>query len=542
MNRTSLSLLLAALSSGAVAAVGACSNSGATGSTGGAPDATVGDSGGSDASAEAGGGDSGAPYSVRVPCTDTSDSVYGDPGTLPLIAGAIIKCAHYEDITSADLLAQAQTADYTADGGISVPGYSGPAFPSGAHVYRVLYRTERGDPNNTPGYSSALVFIPDTPKAAQSPVIVASHGSRGQAPQCAPSTDNDAGAYVEGDFKRQVYPLVGAGYAVIAPDLAGYANFGAANNPPSAYAAALDVGKSTLDGARALKQILGPSLQANVVLVGHSQGGGTALGALTMAATYAPELTIAGVAVYSPLWLSARLNGAFLLVPSNYPLATTPEGPVIVWYLYTHSELLDGPGHGLDLFAPDKQAAVKSFVENDCWEATYPTLNDAGVVITDLVDPTFTAAIAKVAANFPAGSSCAKEDDASAALCNTWIQRFTDDWPHITGSALNVPILSLYGAQDQTITPDLAACVFRRYKTDNADVTVCLDPNAGHSSLVSMRADYVNQWIDALTLGGTAPPPCQYNQNNLVQNEAGVLDPGDDAGTPFPCNSLVPPN
>ncbi len=36
--------------------------------------------------------------------------------------------------------------------------------------------------------------------------------------------------------------LVAAGFAVIAPDLAGYANFGAAGNPPSAYASAADVG------------------------------------------------------------------------------------------------------------------------------------------------------------------------------------------------------------------------------------------------------------------------------------------------------------
>jgi pimeloyl-ACP methyl ester carboxylesterase len=539
MNRRSLSLLLVAVSSCAVAAVGACSSGnsgspgkGSSGDGGSGPDATN--------TTEAGAGDSGAPYSVQVPCTDTPDSIYQDPGTLPATAGAIIRCAHYEDFTAAQLLAEAQTPDLLNDGGISVPGYTGPAFPSGAHVYRVLYRTERGDTNNTPGYSSALVFIPDTPKAAQSPVIVASHGSRGQAPQCAPSTDNDAGAYVEGDFKRQVYPLVGAGYAVIAPDLAGYANFGATNNPPSAYADVLDVGKSTLDGARALKLILGSSLQENVILVGHSQGGGTALGALTLASTYAPELTIAGVAVYSPLWLSARLNGAFLLLPSKYPLATTPEGPVIIWYLYTHSELLDGPGHGLDLFNTDKQAAITQFVNNDCWEATYPTLNDAGVVITDLVSQSFASAIGSVAAGFPASATCAS-NSSDPTLCNTWMSRFEADWPHIAGAAAKIPILSLYGAQDQTITPDLAACVFDRYASDQANVTVCLDPTAGHSSLVAFQADYVNQWIAALVNGGAQPAPCKYNQNNLVEDDAGVVSPGDDAGKPVQCNTLVPP-
>ena len=38
-------------------------------------------------------------------------------------------------------------------------------------------------------------------------------------------------------------PLVGSGLPVIAPDWAGYANYGAPNNPPSAYANSVDVAK-----------------------------------------------------------------------------------------------------------------------------------------------------------------------------------------------------------------------------------------------------------------------------------------------------------
>jgi pimeloyl-ACP methyl ester carboxylesterase len=520
MNKISLSLLLAAVSSG-LAAGAACSSSSSSGAqpstdAGGGGDGTTGDAGGN--------------FQLEVTCTDAPDSIYGDPGTLPTTAGAIIKCGHYEDITQAALLTQAQTPDLDADGGISVPGYSGPAFTSGAHVYRVLYRTERGDMANTPGYSSALVFLPDTPRAAKSPVIVASHGSRGQAANCAPSTDNDAGAYVEGDFKRQVYPLVGAGYAVIAPDLAGYANYGGTNNPPSAYADALDVGKSTLDGARALKTLIPSSLLESVILVGHSQGGGTAVGALTLASTYAPELTIAGVAVYSPLWLSARVNGAFLLEPASYPLATTPEGPVIVWYMYTHGELLDGPGHGVDVFAAANQTAIKNFVDNDCWASTYPDLNAIGTSVNDLLDPAFVHAIENAAAGVPSSDTCA--NSSNPTLCNTWMARFIADWPHITGAAQSVPILSLYGLEDQTITPDLAACVFDRYAADNATYSVCVQPTAGHSSLVAMSADYVNQWIAWKTLGGPQPAACPANQTALV----------DDAGVPIPCNTLVPSN
>ena len=103
------------------------------------------------------------------------------------------------------------------------------------------------------------------------------------------------------------------------------------------------------------------------------------------------------------------------------------------------------------------------------------------------------------------------------------------DWR--TGAAARVPILSLWGGMDRTITPDLAACVFNRYKADNANVTVCVDPASTHGSIVTSHADYVNQWIAAVTLGATAPAACRYNQTNLSANEAGALDIGDDAGT-----------
>jgi len=65
------------------------------------------------------------------------------------------------------------------------------------------------------------VLLPDTPRAGTLPVVVASHGSRGQAGICAPSMLNAAAADVNADFIHQVYPLVGFGYAVIAPDSPG---------------------------------------------------------------------------------------------------------------------------------------------------------------------------------------------------------------------------------------------------------------------------------------------------------------------------------
>src|SRR6202034_1336554 len=198
---------------------------------------------------------------------------------------------------AADLLA-GLTSNPVVDPGGQPFTYTGKAFTSGAHVYRILYRTERGDPNDTPGYSSALVFIPTTPReSGPLPILVGAHETWGQAPQCAVSNGVPGG--LDEDYFGQAYPLVGLGLPILMPDLAGYANFGADGNPPSAYAQYDDEGKSTLDGARALAKMFPGSFNGKVVLVGHSQGGHTALSALAIAPTYAPDLTIAATAVYA---------------------------------------------------------------------------------------------------------------------------------------------------------------------------------------------------------------------------------------------------
>jgi pimeloyl-ACP methyl ester carboxylesterase len=486
---------------------------------GGAFAACSSSSSGSKAQAE--GGTEAGPTPTFLPevaCTDSIDSVYADPGDVTMQPkGAILKCAHDRDVLTADLEVAARAAD---DAG--TPGYSGKPFTSGARIYRVLYRTERGDTGNSPGYSSALVLLPDHPAATQSPVVVASHGSRGQAGKCAPSKLDPAASDVNPDFVHQVYPLVGAGLAVIAPDLAGYANFGGAKNPPSAYAEWADVGKSTLDGARAMRVLVPSSVTNQNVIVGHSQGGGTALAALALADSYASDLTIAGVAVYAPLWFSQRAWGAVFVEPQNFAFTKSSAGAVSLWYFYTHGELLDGPGHGTDLIVPSKQPIVKSFVANDCWSPSYPDLEDGGASANDYFDPNFVNSF---------GTAAISDCSASDTTCVKWLDRMKADRPHLMGNAAKVPILILYANNDTTITPDLMACVVDRLTTDKASFTFCYDADpVGHGGIVTAKADYVAAWALAQAAGGPAPAACTHDQSALV----------DDAGAKIPCNPLLP--
>lgn len=465
------------------------------------------------------GGDTGpkvGDFSLEVPCGDTMDAVFADPGPLPAVdatvRGNIVKCTKGADIGKDALLAAAM-----AD------GYVGRPFTSGAHVYRVLYRTERGTDPATPGVSSAVVFIPDTPRTAPLPVIVVSHGTTGQAKVCAPSKKEP----VDEDVRLMSYPLVGAGYVAIAPDLAGYA--GAPDSLLGGYAGAVDVGKSTLDGARALRTMIPKSVSEKVVIMGHSQGGHTALSALALSdpAIYGSGGTLVGVVGYAPLWLSQRSWGAVLLLAGNYTIKGSPlVNAVSVWYHYTNGELLS-PGHGLDVFADAKKAGIKHFVETDCDMSSFPDLEALGTDSRDLYSADFQAAIPAAAA---VSGTCPTAEPA-ATTCNKWMARYAADRPHLTGSAAKVPILINYGGQDTTIGPDRMKCVLDRLNTDQANFKVCVNPTANHTGIVRTKSDYTNDWIANIALGEKAPDPCMFDQSSLT----------DDAGTLIECNT-PPPN
>jgi pimeloyl-ACP methyl ester carboxylesterase len=534
--------LVALTASGAAGGIAACSSS----SNG--PSGSGSSSGGGEASTDA------PPVMGLVPeiaCTDSIDSVYGDPGDVSSQPkGAILKCAKDGDMTASELQAAAQAG---VDAG-NAP-YQGKDFTSGAHVYRVLYRTERGDPNNSPGYGTALLLLPETPRNGGKglPVVVAAHGSVGQAPGCAfsknamdePTAPNNA-QYVQFDYRHLVYPLVGLGYAVIAPDYSGYANWGkgGVNNPPPQYDSAPDIGKSVLDGARALRRVIPSSVSQQAVIVGHSEGGGAALSALWLAGSYGLDGVLSGVAVYAPLWFSRRPYGILLSLPSQFPLSTSTAAVVSLWYHWSHSVLLDGPDAGYELFQASKVPDLQNFFSNDCWAATYPDLTKNGEQTdSDYFDPAYVQAMTQALGIFGNGS-CG--DGGAAQACQTWIDRMTADWPHLDGGAAQVPILLWYANGDTSLPPDYMQCALNRLGADGVNAKYCYDTTdntingqpQGHGASVSHNAAYVADWIAQLTLPDAGAPTEQCQP--MATNEAGAAQLYDNEGGAVSCYRYIP--
>jgi len=248
------------------------------------------------------------------------------------------------------------------------------------------------------------------------------------------------------------------------------------------------------------------------VLVGHSQGGHSVLSALALAETYGVEGTLAGVGVYAPLWLSQRSWGAILdkelAFSRNYTITNLgAASSVSVWYHYTQAELLDGPGEGIKLFTPAKQAAVKKFIDEACW-GELKTLEDNATYAYELFEPAFTQSV-----GFPAtglGGGCTN------GTCEKWLARYSADRPHLTGKAATTPIYLAYGLKDTTIDPGRMACALDRLKADGAKLTVCVDAEAGHGSILDTAGERVSDWIASLTLGGAAPAACAQNESAIT--------------------------
>jgi pimeloyl-ACP methyl ester carboxylesterase len=463
-------------------------------------------------------------FDLGVPCDDSEASLYGDPGELPAEQGAIIRCVDDGVIGKAQIqtwLSDLQNDTTTSDpeNGI-INTYEGPPATGGTHVYRVLYRTERGD--GRPGYAVASIFVPDGEPTVRLPLLLLAHGARGQAPGCAVSTtprgtymevDATDGSNVQDDNDAMLLPLVAAGFAVAVTDSAGFANYGAADNPPPVFSDLPDVAKSLLDSGHALRKLVPNATSDDVLLVGLSGGGHAALGALQVANDYAPPGKILAAAVYSPLWFAQRAWGVSMTSAAaslgGIILNKSSGIPASIWYHYTKAEMYDGPGEGVKMFKPEVRDAVTDFVETTCWSTRYQKLEDATRVDANGEDFYLPELVASVGQSALA-KSCDNAPD--KALCEKWMNRYLDDRPTLTGEAAKVPILVTFGMRDPVIPARRFKCGVDKLRESDNPLEFCIDPEANHGGSVLRQSEYVNQWLFNKATGSEISVSCPSSE------------------------------
>jgi len=161
--------------------------------------------------------------------------------------------------------------------------------PAGADAFRILYRSTglKGEPIAVSG----SIFIPSGPAPAGGRNVIAwAHPTTGVVSSCAPSLMPDDAGMIWG-----LPDMLAQGYVVTATDYPGLGTPG-----PHPYLIGISEGRAVLDSVRAAQNLPSAGASNRFVVWGHSQGGHASLYAGELAAGYAPDLKMVGVAAAAP--------------------------------------------------------------------------------------------------------------------------------------------------------------------------------------------------------------------------------------------------
>ncbi|MCU1280370.1 MAG: Triacylglycerol lipase precursor [bacterium] len=445
----------------------------------------------------------GTPPPLAITCNDQLADVYTVPTTLPAMdlthRGDVFHCAAAESMTASKVNAQLVAYKSTA-----------PNVTSGFWTYRVAFRTMRITPQSggmpVEGDSAAILAIPEKPLPG-APLVVWSHGSVGVAAKCAPSLLDLSAAAQDQDFPVSIMKLAGYGYTVIAPDYAGF-SYGQVPG----YFNAEDEAHGVLDATRAAANLL-TAPPDKVVIVGHSQGGHAAFSAQSYAKSYGMKGTLAGVAVFAPLWTSMSLWAAGTTDAAGLTTADSPTSVLYTMeYAYSAGALRGDAGGGLAVFQASKQQAAKdTLLGGACYDTA--KLVALGAKPSDFYDTNYVNNVGFSCAASPLNPDCTMAPSTPAGDAPLWVSRWQEDRPALDDKS--APVLVWYGAMDTTVKPGWAECAREKIAKDlmasGATTTVkyCYDAAAGHRDIIRGNdPDFVNQWIAARAGVGAEPAAC----------------------------------
>lgn len=159
-------------------------------------------------------------------------------------------------------------------------------FDVDARAWQLLYRSS--DTHGQPQANVATVLVPPDPEPKLLSYQVAYDALTRR---CAPSRTILSGALLE---QMLVSKALRRGWVVVLPDYEG---------PQAQFAAGINAGRGVLDGIRAAQRFLPDNLigrHTPTVLWGYSGGAHASLFAAELAADYAPDINIAGIAAGGP--------------------------------------------------------------------------------------------------------------------------------------------------------------------------------------------------------------------------------------------------
>lgn len=333
-----------------------------------------------------------------------------------------------------------------------------------AKAWRILYVTR--DYRMKPILSTGLVVLPD--KAARIPMerkfVAWAHPTTGVARQCAPSLRGSPVKTIGG-----LNDLVASGLVVAATDYPGLGTEG-----PVGYLVGKGQAFATIDSVRAAKQIPGVGGGKDFALWGYSQGGHAALFAATLAAGYAPELSLKGVAAIAPPTDLATLLRANLGSVSGRILASFTLSSWSVKYQAPLAPLVDGTA-----------AAMVKEVSRSC-------IDDLGGKLDAL------------AAQKGLDEDFLKEDPADVLPWETLMSNNS-----LYSMNTQVPALIIQGMADDIVKPKVTAQFVRSFCRLGAKIEYVTLPGKGHGGAMEAGYRRAISWLAARLAGQPARSTCR---------------------------------
>jgi alpha-beta hydrolase superfamily lysophospholipase len=330
------------------------------------------------------------------------------------------------------------------------------APPANARAWVVDYHSQAIDGHDVA--ERALLTIPmTTPPPGGFPLIVWGHSSKGVADVCAPSADGAAAIPLVDD-------LLGAGYAVVAPD---YEGLGAAG--PHPYLVGVSEGRSMLDAARAANQVSGSGVNpaSPVILWGYSQGGHAAAFGGQIAASYAPDVHLVGVAMAAPV------------ADVDHFVRRAESWPAQFGFLVTTTDAYARVYPGLDRSAVFTPALLGDLDELD---------NQCLTDVTNYYNRPIDQMLVKTPRDVPAFEARFAENQAGLA-------------------PIGVPVLVVQGDADQIVDPADTDDLVRRYCALHVHVSYSVRTGENHGVLSD---DVLLPWVRGRLIGDQVPDDCPH--------------------------------
>jgi dipeptidyl aminopeptidase/acylaminoacyl peptidase len=335
--------------------------------------------------------------------------------------------------------------------------------PLGATAYRVLYRSTglKGEPI----FVSGVVIVPrgDPPPGGR-PIVAWAHPTSGVTPACAPSLAVFLFQQIQG-----LRSFIEHGYVVAATDYPGLGT-----NETHPYLVGDSEARAVIDSVRVAATMPGVGGGKRFTVWGHSQGGQAALFTGLIAKTYAPELTLLGVAAAAPATdLVTLMNDDINSVGGKNITAMT----LWSWHrVYNVS---------LDKILDPSAIPTVDRLAHECIEGPF-----------DLIERQRT--------ERPLEQHFLKVE--GPADIEPWHSLLEKNSPGPLPPDL--PVFLAQGTTDQIIRPDVTESYMKKLCVAGSKVKMMILPNIGHGRAAQASTMHVVRWISDRFAGGAVPSDC----------------------------------